>query len=80
VLRIKCDLLSQYIVLGLIGVNSKEWEALREDRVEHDTQAPNVCLLVVIGLADDLRRGECQTPARPKDHLPLENNRGKAEI
>jgi hypothetical protein len=80
VLWIESDLLFQNIVLRLIWINSEEGEALSEDRVKHDTQTPNICLLVVISLANDLWRWEGQTAARPKDNLPFENNRGKAEI
>jgi hypothetical protein len=80
VLRIKCDLLPQNIVLRLVWIYAEEGEALSEDRVKHDTQTPNICLLVVISLANDLWRWEGQTATRPKDNLPFENNRGKAEI
>jgi len=80
VFGIKCDLLPQNIVLRLVWIDPEEGEALSQDRVKHDSQTPHICLLVVVSLAHNLRRGESKTPARPKNHLAFENNRGKAEI
>ena len=79
-LGIESDLLPQNIVLRLVWIYAEEGEALSEDRVKHDSQTPHICLLVVVGLAHNLRGGESKTTARPKNNLAFENNRGKAEI